>query len=73
MINNNDCKNYKNLCLLCFARLSESCDTCHIFKKMAANVPQNGGNYVPAHVSGVGSAVGVGEGHNPEQVSFIIV
>ena len=42
-------------------------------KKMAANVPQNGGNYVPAHVSGVGSAVGVGEGHNPEQVSFIIV
>ncbi len=44
-----------------------------ISKKMAANVPQNGGNYIPAHASGVGGAVGVGEGHNPEQVSFIIV
>ena len=37
-----------------------------IFLKMAANVPQNGGNYGPAHGSGGG------EGHNPDQVSLYI-
>ena len=66
MINNNNCKNYKNFMLIVFLPDFQSHVTRAIFLKMAANVPQNGGNYGPAHGSGGG------EGHNPDQVSLCI-